>query len=106
MAELLFQSSQTPWYKVLELNVATTSGMEMVCTFPVRVKGVQGKKRAEFMLGVWKGLHRSRSYQMYHEEDGPSVWYVVRGPQGVGGDEVPESVMKAFPAWLNERKES
>ena len=37
VAELMFQSGQTPWYKVLELNVATASGMNMVCTFPVRV---------------------------------------------------------------------
>ena len=59
VAELMFQSGQTPWYKVLELNVATASGMKVVCTFPVRVKGLQGKKRAEYMFGVGKGLHRS-----------------------------------------------
>ena len=35
VAELMFQSSQTPWHKVLELNVATTSGMKVVCTFLV-----------------------------------------------------------------------
>ena len=29
MAELMYQSTQTPWYKVLELNVATTSGMKV-----------------------------------------------------------------------------
>ena len=28
------------------------------------------------------------------------------GVQGVGGDEVPESVMKVFAAWMNKRKES
>ena len=37
VAELMFQSGQTPWYKILELNVATASGMKVVCTFPVRV---------------------------------------------------------------------
>ena len=58
------------------------------------------------MFGVGKGLHRSWSYQMYHEEDGRSVWYGRRGLQGVGVDEVPESVMKAFATWLNEHKES
>ena len=36
VAELMFESGQTPWYKVLELNVATASGMKVVCTFPVR----------------------------------------------------------------------
>ena len=56
IAELMFQYGQTPWYKVLELNVG--SGMKVVCTFPVRVKGVQGKKQAEYMFGVRKGLHR------------------------------------------------
>ena len=106
VAELMFQSGQTPWYKVPELNVATASGMKVVCTFPVRVKSLQGKKRAEYMFGVGKGLHRSWSYQMYHEEDGRSVWYGLRGLQGVRGDEVPESVMKVFAAWVNERKES
>ena len=34
------------------------------------------------------------------------MWYGLRGLQGVGGDEVPESVMKVFAAWVNERKES
>ena len=106
VAELMLQSGQTPWHKVLELNVATASGMKVVCAFPVRVKGLQGKKRAEYMFGVGKGLHRSWSYQMYHEEDGRSVWYGLRGLQGVGGDEVPESVMKVFAAWVNQRKES
>ena len=62
VAELMFQSGQTPWYKVLELNVVTASGMKVVCPFPVRVKGLQGKKRAEYMFGVGKGLHRSWSY--------------------------------------------
>ena len=38
VAELMFQSSQTPWYKVLELNMATTSGPKVVCTFSVRMK--------------------------------------------------------------------
>ena len=105
--ELMFQSGQTPWYKVLDLKVATASGMKVVCTFPVRVNGLQGKKRAENMFGVGIGLHGSWSYQMYyHEEDGPSVWYGLRGLQGVGGDEVPESFMKVFAAWVNERKES
>ena len=102
----MFESPQTPWYKVLELNVATASGMKVVCMFPVRVKGLQGKKRAEYMFGVGKGLHRSWSYQMYHEEDGQSVWYGVRWLQGVGGDEVPKSVMKVLAARVNERKES
>ena len=102
----MFESRQTPWYKVLELNVATSSGMKVVCTFPVRVKGLQGKKRAEYMFGVGKGLHQSWSYQTYHEEDGRSVWYGLRGLQGVGGDEVREYVMKALAAWVNERKES
>ena len=105
VAELMFQSGQTPWYKVVELNVATASGMKAVCTFPVQVKGLQGKKRARYMFGIGKGLHRYWSYHMYHEEDGRSVWYSLRGLQGVGGDEVPESVMKVFAAWLNERKE-
>ena len=44
VAELMFESGQTLWCKVLELNVATASGMKVVCTFPVRVKGLQGKK--------------------------------------------------------------
>ena len=35
VAELMLQSGQTPWYMVLELNVATTSDMKVVCTFPV-----------------------------------------------------------------------
>ena len=65
VTELMFQSGQTPWYKVLQLNVATTSGMKVVCTFSVRVKGLQGKKRAEYMFGVCKRLHRSWSYEMY-----------------------------------------
>ena len=98
VAKLMFQPGQTPWYKVMRLNVATASPMKVVCTFPVRVKGLQGKKRAEYMFGVGKGLHRSWSYPMYHEEDGRGVWYGVRGQQGVGGDEVPESVMKVFAA--------
>ena len=102
----MLKSGQTPWYKVVELNVATTSGMKVVCRFPVRVKGLQGKKRAEYMFRVGKGLHSSWSYRMYHEEDGWSVWYGLRGLQGVGGDEVPESVIKVFGAWVNERKES
>ena len=34
------------------------------------------------------------------------MWYGQWGRQGVGGDEVPESVMKVFAAWVNERKES
>ena len=42
VAELMFRSCQTPWYKVLELNVATASGRKVVGTSPVRVKGVQG----------------------------------------------------------------
>ena len=98
VAELIFQPGQKPWYKVLRLNVATASPMQVVCTFLVRVKGLQGKKRAEYMFGVGKGLHHSWSYPMYHEEDGWGVWYGVRGLQGVGGDEVPESVMKVFAA--------
>ena len=106
VCELMFQCGQTPWYKVLELNVATASGMKVVCTLPVQVKGLQGKKRAEFMFGVGKGLHRSWSYHMYHEEDGRSVWYCLWGLQCVGGDEVPESLMQAFAAWVDERKES
>ena len=103
MAELMFQSDQTPWYKVLQLNVATVSGMKVVCTFPVRVMGMQGKKQAEYMFGVGKGLHRSWSYQIYDEEDGRSVWYGLQGLQGVGGDEVMEPVMKAFVAWVNKQ---
>ena len=75
----MVHSGQTPWYKVLELNVATASGMKVVCTFPVRVNGLQCKKRAGYMFGVGKGLHRSWSYQIYHEEDGRSVWYGLRG---------------------------
>ena len=102
VAELMFQSCQTLWYKVLELNMATPSGMTVVCTFPVRVNGPQGKKRTEYMFGVGKGLHRSWSYQMYHEEDGQSVLYGLRGLQGVAGDEVLESVMKVF-ACMGER---
>ena len=77
VAELMFHSGQTPWYKVLELTVATTSNMKMVCTFPVRMNGTQVKKLPEFMFGVGKGLHRSSLYQMYHEEDGQSVWYRI-----------------------------
>ena len=108
VAELMFQSGQTPWYKVLELNVATASGMKVVCTFPStsQVKGVQGKKRAELLFGVGKGLHRSWSYQMYHEEDVRSVWYGLGGLQGVGGGEVLESVMKVLAAQVNELEES
>ena len=106
VGELMFQSRQTPWDKVLKLNVATTSGMKVVCTFSVRVKGLQGKKRAEFMFGVGQGLHRSWSYQMYHEEDGRTVWYGLRGLQGVGGHEVPGSVMKVITAWVNELEEN
>ena len=52
MAELMFQSGQTPWYKVMVPNAATTSGIKVVCRFPVPVKGLQGKKRAEYMFGV------------------------------------------------------
>ena len=85
--------------------MATTSGMKVVCTFPVRGKGLQGKKQAECMLNVGKGLQRSWSYQMYHEEDGWSVWYGLWGLQGVGRDEVPESIMKVFAACVNEREE-
>ena len=70
------------------------------------MKALHYHKRAKYMFGVGKGLHRSWSYQMYHEEDGRSVWCGLRGLQGVGGDEVPESVMKVFSAWVNERKES
>ena len=58
------------------------------------------------MFGVGKVLHRSWSYQLYHEEYGRSVWYGLRGLQGVGGDEVPQCVRKAFVAWLKERKDS
>ena len=86
--------------------MATASGMKVVCTFTVRVKGLRGKKRAEYMFGVGEGLHRSWSYQMYHQEDGRSVWYGLWGLQGVGGDEVPEFVMERFAIWVNERKES
>ena len=57
VTELMFQFGETPWWKVLELNVATSSGMKVVCTFPVRVKGLQGKKRAEYMFGVGKGCN-------------------------------------------------
>ena len=106
VAKLMFQSGQPRWYKVLELSMATASGLKVVCTFPVWMKGAQGKKRAELMFGVGKGLHRSWSYQMYHEEQGRSVWYGLRGLQGVGGDEVPQSVMKAFAPWVKERKDS
>ena len=60
VAELLFQSDPTPWYKILEITVATS--MSVVSPFPVRMKGTQGKKRAEFMFGDGKGLHRSWSY--------------------------------------------
>ena len=59
VAGLMFQSGRTPWYKFLELNVLTASGVTVVCTVPVRRKGAQGKKQAEFMFGVGKGLHRS-----------------------------------------------
>ena len=44
VAELMFQSGQTPLYKVSEVNVAKARGMKVVCTFPVQVKGLQGKK--------------------------------------------------------------
>ena len=66
----------------------------------------QGKKRAEFIFGAGKGQHESWSYQMYHEEDGQSVWYGLWGLQGVGVDEVPKSVMNAFLAWMIVRKSS
>ena len=79
VAQLIFLPGQTPWSKVLELNMATASAMKVMCTFLVPVKGVQGKKRAEFIFGVGKGLHRSWSYQRYHEEDGRSMWYCVLG---------------------------
>ena len=100
VAELMFQCGEAPLYKVLELNVATASGVKVVCTFPVPMKGAQGKKRAEFMFGVGKGLYRSWSYQMCHKEDRRSVWYGLRGLQGVGGDEVPKFVTKKFAAWV------
>ena len=106
VAELIFQSSQTPWYKVLEIIVATASSMKVVSTFPVRMKGAQGKKRGEFMFGVGKGLHRSWLYQLYSKEDGRSVWYGLHGLQGVGGDEVPDYVMHAVGAWVKEHKDS
>ena len=105
VAEMMFPSGQTAWYKVLELNVATASGTKVVCTSPVRVKGVPAKKLAGFLFGVGKGLHRSWSYPMYHEGAGRSVWYGLQGLQGFGVDKGPEFVMKAF-AWVNERKES
>ena len=57
VAELMLHSGQAPLYKVPELNVATASGMKVVCTFPIRVKGLQGKKRAEFMSGAGEGSH-------------------------------------------------
>ena len=75
VAEVIFECGRLPWYKVLDLNVAIVSGMKVVGTFQVRVKGLQGKKQAEYKFGVGKELHRSWSYQMYHEEDGWSVWY-------------------------------
>ena len=106
VAELMFQSRQTPWCKVLELNVVRASQVKAVCTFPVQMKGAQGKKRADVMFGVGKGLHRSWSYQMYHKEDRWSVWYGLRGLRGVGGDEVPRYVLKAFAAWVKECKDS
>ena len=34
------------------------------------------------------------------------MWYGLRGLQVVGGDEVPQSVMKVFAALVNERKKS
>ena len=34
------------------------------------------------------------------------MWYGLRGYEDVGADEVPESVMKVFVAWVNKRKES
>ena len=43
---------------------------------------------------------------MCHEESGPSVWYRLQELHGIGGDEVPESVMKGFAAWVKERKDS
>ena len=83
VAELMFQSGQTPWYKVLELNVATTSGMKVVCTLPVEVKGLQGKKRAEFMFGVGKGLHCSHGYTDptgYQTSDFRLLWTIPPTP--------------------------
>ena len=68
--------------------------------------GMEGEKRAQFMFGVGKGLQRSWSYRMYPKEDGRSVWYGLGGLQGVGGDEVSESVMKAFVSWVKESKDS
>ena len=62
LTELTFQSGQTPWYRVLELNVATTRSMKVVCTFLVRIMGTQGKKRAEFIVGVGKVLHQCWLY--------------------------------------------
>ena len=105
VAELMFKSRQPPRCKLLELNVVTAIRVKAVCTFAVRTK-VAGKKLAEFMFGVGKGLQRSWSYQMYHKEDRRSVWYGLPGLRGVGGDEVPGSVLKAFAAWVKERKDS
>ena len=92
VVELMFLSRQTRCCKVLELNVVTASRVKAVCRFPDKMKGAQGKKRAEVMFGVAEGLHPSWSYQMYHKEDRRSVWYGLRGPLGVGGDEVPRYV--------------
>ena len=59
--------------------MVTASSIKVVCTFPVRLKGLQRKKRAEYMFGVGQGLHRSWSSQMYHEVDERSVWYGLQG---------------------------
>ena len=77
LAEPVSQAGQTLWYKVLELNVAAMSGVKLVCTFPIPT-----------MFSIGKGLHRSWSYQMYHEEEGRSVRYGLRVLQSVGVDDV------------------
>ena len=54
VAELMFQFGQTPWYKVLQLNLATASGMKVVCTFPVRVKGFARQEASRVHVWRWK----------------------------------------------------
>ena len=71
-----------------------------------RSEGSARQEASRVHVWCWKRATPVFIDQMYHEEDGPSVWYGVRGLQGVRADEVPESVMKAFAAWVNEHKES
>ena len=115
VSQLMFQSGPTPWYKVLEPNAATANGVKVVCTFPVRVKGAQGKKRVEFMFGAGKGLPclvlgkgctDLGCTRCTMRRVGVACGVVCKGLQGVGEDDFPESVMKACAAWVKDRKDN